>query len=201
MGKVIGIDLSNNNGNVNPHTCAADFVFHKATEGTTFVDQDYALRGTAFLARGIPFGAYHYARVHEDPRAQAGFFLHVAKLHKGMLVPFVDVEGAGNEGATGQQWREWLGEFLHEMENVHNRRCGVYVSPGFADTYEFSKAPWLRAFYLFVAHWGVQKPRIPAPWVRAAIWQFTSTGHDPGVVGSVDQDEWFSTFDSLTVER
>lgn len=201
MGKVLGVDLSNNNGNVDPSKLQTDFVFHKATEGLTFVDQDYAHRGTILLARGIPFGPYHYARVHEDPAAQVGHFLNVAKLHKGMLVPFVDVEGQGNEGATGQQWRDWLAVWFHEMVGVHNRRCGIYVSPGFADTYNFGEALWLRAFYLFVAHWNVPKPRIPAPWNHATIWQYSDNTRVPGESGPVDGDEWLDPFEAWRVER
>jgi GH25 family lysozyme M1 (1,4-beta-N-acetylmuramidase) len=198
---IYGVDLSNNNGSVIPVELQAEFVFHKATEGTTFVDKDYQLRGSAIMARKVPFGAYHYARVHEDARAQVGHFLSVARLQPPMLVPFVDIEGAGNEGATGAQWRSWLATWFSEMKGVHNRRCGLYVSPGFADTYGFGQSSWLAENYLFVAHWGVQSPRIPKPWHKAAIWQFTATGKVPGVSGDCDRDQWLASFDSLTVVR
>lgn len=204
--QVIGIDISNNN-EVNASQVVADFVFHKATEGQTYVDKYYASRGTALMARGIPFGAYHYARVHEDAKAQVGHFLSVAKLRAPMLVPFVDIEGQGNSGATGVQWRKWLQDWFHEMYAVHERRCGVYVSPGFADAYDFGQMKWLgelakhQASYLFVAHWGVAKPRIPKPWTTAQVWQFNSNGHAPGVKGSCDMDKWLATFDSLTVKE
>jgi lysozyme len=203
MHSVFGVDLSNNNPDINAALLAqnVDFVFHKATEGTGFVDKFYALRGSALMGHGVPFGAYHYARVHEDARAQVGHFLNVAKLQAGMLVPFLDCEGSGNEGATAAQWREFITAWMHEMLNVHNRRCGVYVSPGFADAYGFGDLAWLRECYLFVAHWGVPKPRIPAPWSRATIWQTGSQGHVSGVVGHVDTDTWLDTFMPWVVTR
>lgn len=209
MRPVFGVDLSNNNGDINAATVSqnVDFVFHKATEGLTFTDRYYALRGSALMGLGVPFGAYHYARVHESAAAQVGHFLNVAKLRPPMLVPFVDIEGSGNEGATGQQWRDWLAEWFHEIINVHNRRCGVYVSPGFADTYHFGAMNWLGALadanesYLFVAHWGVNHPRVPQPWSRANIWQYTDAANVPGVAGKCDGDRWLDTWEPWTVKR
>lgn len=199
-GKIIGIDLSNNNS-VNPHEVVADFVYHKATEGETFTDQFYAERLRVFEARGIPVGAYHYARVHEDPKKQVDFFVKTAHLGKGMLIPFVDVEGQGNEGADGKQWREWLDKWFSRIGAYppfgHRYRCGIYVAPSFADFYSFKLSPRLALHPLFVAQWNVGFPHIPKPWSHAWLWQFTATASVPGVGGHCDADEWFPRCDQF----
>src|SRR5205823_168682 len=45
---------------------------------------------------------------------------------------------------------------------------------------------------LFVAHWGVSCPNIPAPWSDWAFWQFTDSATVPGVPdpGATDADEF-----------
>jgi GH25 family lysozyme M1 (1,4-beta-N-acetylmuramidase) len=197
VGEIRGIDISNNNPNVNAGKLAAEFVYHKATEGVTFTDRFYAVRGTAIMARGIPFGAYHYARVFEPAKAQVDFFMKVAKIRKGNLIPFVDVEGGSNSGASGAQWRNWLHEWFTVCLSDYGRRCGIYVSPGFADFYNFGAAPWLADHPLFVAHWGVSSPRIPKPWRAAYLWQYTDRATDPGVSGIVDGDKWLPRCDNF----
>jgi GH25 family lysozyme M1 (1,4-beta-N-acetylmuramidase) len=87
------------------------FLIHKATEGLTFADPRYSARRAAWM-NGIPvpvtdvtgdvrqitprFAAYHFFHG-EDPRAEADFFLHTAKLQKGddAVVDWEAVPGSG----------------------------------------------------------------------------------------------------------
>jgi GH25 family lysozyme M1 (1,4-beta-N-acetylmuramidase) len=77
--------------------------------------------------------------------------------------------------------------FLVELEaKVGRERLLVYTSVARALQYGFGAA-FASRYKLWIAHWGVQQPRIPAPWTDYAIWQ-TGAGAVDGIIGPVDLD-------------
>ena len=45
-----------------------------------------------------------------------------------------------------------------------------------------------RTYPLWIANYGVSEPQLPGGWRSYAIWQYTASGHVPGIPGRVDLD-------------
>lgn len=92
------------------------WVYHKATEGKTFIDSRYKSRRAEVRAAGLPFGAYHFARASRgDARAEAKHFLSVANPKPGDLKPCLDIETT--EGMGMDSIRTWISNFIKVVEN------------------------------------------------------------------------------------
>ena len=80
----------------------------------------------------------------------------------------------------------------------------IYTSPAywranFNDTRWFADNGYRM---LWVAHWGVSSPSVPASnWggYSWTFWQYSATGSVPGISGNVDLNKFrYSSFDSVT---
>lgn len=130
--RVDGVDISHwQSGTLNyasAKTAGVKFVYHKATEGTTYKDPNYTKRRAEVKAAGIPFGAYHFARANaaaSDGAAEAKFFLSVAKPEPGDLAPALDLETM--EGLSLTQIRAWAKEFIAYVEKNVGVKPVVYT--------------------------------------------------------------------------
>ena len=152
------------------------------------------------MAAGIAFGAYHFARpdLHPfNPVPEADHFVDTAQLAPGNILPVLDLERSGDlSPAELTDWvLQWLGR-VTERTGVHPI---VYTSPNgwkdrMADTTAIADAGYT---VLWVAHWGVATPTLPAnDWQGNGwtIWQYSNCGNVPGITGCVDLD-WFDGLD------
>lgn len=92
-----GVDLSHLN-TVPANVVDLGFVFHKATQGTDFVDPTYAQRAMALRGQVPVWGAYHFWGSAAYANAQAYDFLHVASPQAGDVL-ILDFESDG-----GPEW-------------------------------------------------------------------------------------------------
>lgn len=143
------------------------FLFHKATEGTGFVDGNYAKRRTAAARAGIPFGAYHFARPSAgDALAEARHFLATAKPKPGDLAPVLDLETNDARLSRGQL-TSWVRTFVAEIK----RQTGVLpiIYTPFALDQNFGCRLWAARYN------NTNTPAVPpAPWKAWDIWQFSN---------------------------
>lgn len=127
------VDVSHHNtvtleGLRQARTAGVRGVYHKATEGSSFVDQTYAGRRKLADAAGLPFGAYHFARpAVGDAEAEARHFLAVAKPKPGDLLPALDLETT--EGLTLPQLRTWAETWCATVAKACGGRRPVVYSP------------------------------------------------------------------------
>jgi lysozyme len=181
-GPAKGIDVSNNNGHVDWAKIRAagfKFAWAKASEGLTFNDLLLIENVRGARTHGIKIGAYHFLTAGSSPESQAWHFagrIRAAGLHKADLLPVVDVEAAGVTPAMAERFAD---EFHREI-GVYPV---VYTFPAFAPVWPVSIT---RKCKLWIANFGVRKPTIPRPWPPQAVWQFSSTGHVPGVARLCD---------------
>ena len=96
-----GIDVSHHQGLIDWEAVSAtkvQFVFLKATEGSTHVDRRFArnLRGARRV--GIPVGAYHFLNAKSTIASQFANFYEHASPSELDLLPVVDVEWSGVRG-------------------------------------------------------------------------------------------------------
>ncbi len=206
MGRIRGVDVYHGDGAVDwpaVYAGGCKFAFVKATQGTTVTDSAFQRNVTEARAAGLYVGAYHFLRQGESGTDQAQHFLAtVGSGLRGMLVPTVDVEtypGEPWELSPTDTTRKVLA-FIAHVQQVMGRGCIVYTSPGFAgehlttDVYEDSGHRYALAHYpLWVAHYGVAKPRVPKPWTDWTFWQYGEAGTVQGCPqrGTTDTD-WYS---------
>lgn len=164
-----GVDISHHQARVLDFVRAREagvkFVVHKATEGTNFFDDHYTLRRGQVAKAGLIFGAYHFARPSaSNGKVQARYFLNRAKPVPGDLRPVLDIEV--RDKLTDSQLEKWVADFAAEVVDQLGVRPIIYTPFDFVHRY----GP------LWVARYSDANtpPRIPKPWSRHAIWQFSN---------------------------
>lgn len=129
---ITGIDISNHVGKVDfakVKEKQIDFVFAKATEGESFIDQSFEIYYKGAKDNGIPFGAYHFFRFNKSGSSQAKNFLNKIK-HKKLDLPLVlDVEDWGNPvGIHKDSIVSRIREFIVAVENATGKEVMIYTN-------------------------------------------------------------------------
>ena len=203
---VEGIDVSKWQGVINwPMVAAAgkQFTIAKATEGVGYEDGTYDANKAGATAAGLAFGAYHFARpdLNPDGASEADWFVDTAGYQPGMIIPTLDLERHGT--LTDAQLIAWVKAWLGRVYERLGVRPMIYASPSFWTTYMGNTRWFADNGYaiLWVAHWGVTSPSVPATnWGGRSwtFWQYTSNGTVPGISGDVDLDRYrFDSFDAV----
>jgi GH25 family lysozyme M1 (1,4-beta-N-acetylmuramidase) len=204
--KVPGIDVSKWQGDVDRAAVSSTpvrFVIMRATIGNTatearFVDPRYDEYLAGATARGLVVGAYHRANVGRadgDATREADFFVDNAQIAAGDVLPVLDIEE--RHGLTVAELQEWVRTWVKRVFALTGVRPMLYSSPNFwrvnmGDTAWFAE----RGYPLWIAHWGVPAPIVPAGnwgghgWT---FWQWTSTGTVSGISTAVDRDRFNGT--------
>jgi lysozyme len=200
--QVRGIDVSRWKGAIDWRLVAVSgqrFAYAEATNGLR-VDWTYGVNRNGAQAAGLAFGAFHFARpngatlqaVLADAITEADFFVAVARPRTGELPPVLDLERTG--GLSPPSLRTWTATWLDEVARRVGARPTIYASPAFwrkamgdAGVFATAGSP------LWVAHWHVAAPRVPAAdWESSGwtFWQWTNCGRVLGVRGCVDGDRF-----------
>ena len=194
-----GIDVSQWQGTINwPLVAGAGkaFAIIKATQGRTFNDPTYATNHAGAKAAGLWTGAYHFAEpdaTANDAIAEADHFVSIINLGARDLIPALDLEQSGGLSVAALQ--AWVIAWMGEVTAKIGIRPMIYTSPNFWTVYMGNTTVLADAGYktLWIAHWGVTSPTIPANnwgghgWT---FWQYTSSGSVPGITGRVDLDRY-----------
>ena len=112
------------------------------------------------------------------------------------MIPALDVEVAN--GLSISEMKLWITTWLERVFAVTGVRPMIYTSPSFWNTYLGDSRLFADSGYrvLWVAHWGVEEPRVPGSnwggngWT---FWQYTSQGSVPGISGNVDLNRYNGT--------
>ncbi len=155
------------------------FVFIKATEGVSIVDEKF--KDNFHRARENDFvrGAYHFYTPDVDARLQAEFFLKQVQLEPGDLPPVLDVEKKGELSRAELQAavRTWL--------EVVEQAIGVkpIIYTGYKFKMRYLNEPFFDTYPYWIAHYYVEKLRYEGAW---SFWQHTDCGRVEGIKGDVD---------------
>lgn len=188
-GPLPGIDVSHWQGAIDWDAVAAagvEFAFIKATEGGDYTDPRFAANWAGAGRVGVLRGAYHFFRPQTDARAQAEHFLRTVPLAPGDLPPVLDVEVT--DGRSAQVIAAGVRTWLEEVERATGRRPIVYTRASF---WTAQMGGGFGAYPLWVAHYGVSAPNVPAGWSGWTFWQHSDAGRVDGITGAVDLN-WFN---------
>lgn len=178
---VWGIDISHHQKSVLWDTLVLrnkpDFIFLKATEGSTHVDSKYAAYQKKSREYKIPVGAYHFFSYQTSGKTQAANFIKHANLKKGDLIPVLDVEFRKN-----MQTKEWniaeIKAFCKEIKQKYGVNPIIYCECDYYKKYlqkDFDDYHyWISDLY--------REPRC-----NYVFWQYTDKGLVHGI-GKIDNN-------------
>jgi len=173
-----GIDVSNHQGKIiwkDIDQSLVNFVFIKATEGTTFTDKSFAKNWQASQEAGFLVGAYHYFNIISDGKKQAEHFISVVPKEKNTLPPVIDIEEVGENQA---KLIVELREYAEAIEAHYGIKPIFYVNK---KTYELYIRDYFKDYLIWYAVYNTQPPT-----VNWTFWQYTDNGSVSGIKGPVD---------------
>ena len=184
---VKGIDVSHHQGKIDWQALANSdiaFAYMKATEGGTFVDDQFAANWKAAKDAGLAVGAYHFFTQCKTGEEQAKSFLAQLPKDKDQLLPVLDAEKmeACSDGTTTIDVPKEVLSFLDAVERDAGCRPIIYTDANFDDVYLAGKFKtekyWARSLF-----WPPDYRE--KNWV---YWQYTELGQRRGVNTPLDLD-------------
>ena len=186
-----GIDLS-----VLFATNPLDGVIVKATQGTEYVNPEYAGWVKWLSDHDKPFGMYHYCDG-GDADKEAEHFYNTVKPYIGKGIPIADYEGQALLKGTA-----WLKRFLDRFYTLSGVKAMIYCSLSVVREqpfYDLTEHP------LWVAQYADMNPVygfVDKPWQKGSVepfssyvmHQYTSCGRLNGYNGNLDFDQFCGSY-------
>lgn len=125
---VKGIDISNNNGNVNLYSVSKQnikYVYLKATEGSTFKDSYMNKFYNSCKTNNLKVGAYHYLVSTSSPQSQAHNFFAKISSYSWDLIPMLDIE------VNFSNLTSYILRFIAEFKKLCPLELGIYTYTSF----------------------------------------------------------------------
>lgn len=170
----IGIDISNNNGNLqldNVVKNGVEFIYVKATEGTTFKDNKMNDFYNQCKNLGAKVGAYHFLVGTSSPETQADNFYNTIKNYSWDLVPMLDIE-KNFDGLCN-----YILRFINRFRQLSDMELGIYSYTGFIP-YLNSIQSYIKDMKLWEANYNGK------PWNLKDTFFTNRVGHQYSETGS-----------------
>lgn len=200
-----GVDVSKWQGCVGSSQAATaknagvNFAFVKVTEGNGYTDSVADCTMRSLKANGIRRGVYHFARpdLGNSPEAEADWFISQTRgyVNDG-VIPVLDWEPSGSYVT----WSWWALRWLQRVESAWDVKPLLYTSASvikMTDWTAVAKANyglWVAGYPRGYSGEALRNPgSVPydvSPWQFAAAWQYSSSGHVPGMGERIDVN-WF----------
>ena len=220
-----GIDIASYQGALDLSKISADFVFIKATEGSSYVNPTFRKHANQALALGKRFGLYHFVDSRVSPEAQADFFLSQVGDYIGKAALMLDWENNDVTGVNNlAKGPAFAKRFLDRIYQRTGVRPMIYMSRSVVHTYDWSSvaqsgyqlwcAQYLYKYYDttngingFVQNpdrgsYGSHGKNDFGAWgSQPSMYQYTSTGKLDGWNGFLDFNVFYGTgsdWDKLT---
>lgn len=154
-----GVDVSAHQGQIKWDILALEnvrFAFIKATEGSNWVDKQFAYNFQAAQEIGLYVGAYHFFSFDSAGITQAANFIeNVPRSAYGkILPPVVDLEFYGTKASnppSAQSIYSELDAMLFALEKHYGVKPIIYTTPSFYDMYlreRYKEYPlWIRSVF------------------------------------------------------
>jgi len=164
-------------------------VIHKATEGSSYVDDK--LDNRYYLARdaGMLWGVYHFARP-GDMKQQVDHFLRTtAEYVDENSLYALDWEDAG-------VLLDEVVEFMERLERVVETSPVLYSGHVVKEALGGEGDPRLSKYRLWVCQYA-NAPVLPPGWSKYWGWQYTDQGSCPGINAPVDLNAFDGSIEQL----
>lgn len=183
-----GIDVSHHQGNIDWHKLSQNkkirFVYMKATQGSTLVDECYHLNFRLARAAGFKVGSYHYFSPKSSLKEQFDNFTRNAQKEMQDLRPLIDIEDPGLLRWPKAAFRKHLTEFLKMVEHHYGVKPIIYSTEPF---YRLLLKDDFKDYYPFIARYRKDAPTALLQG-RRGLWQYSEEGHLDGIEREVDLD-------------
>lgn len=183
--KVIGIDVSEFQGNINwedvdsVDTRTIGFVFVRATAGSNKTDTKFYENWNSIKNKKIIRGAYHYYRPNENSIEQANNFIKTVKLQKGDLPPVLDIEKLPTNQSI-DSLKVGLKRWLKKVNEHYKVKPIIYSGEKYYDDFLKKDFP---DYTFWIANYNPWIESINDNWL---FWQFTEKAVVNGINEKVD---------------
>ena len=158
-----------------------DFIFLKATEGSTHTDTRYKQYKAEAEKLDIPTGAYHFFSYSSDGAKQARNFIATAKLKPGDLLPVLDCEFTNKMASKEKVTRE-LVKFIRTIEAELGVSPIIYCECHYYN--KFLKNEVKGRCPLWISNFHKE------PSCNYVFWQKTDKFRHPSFTGTVDYNSF-----------
>ncbi|MEF9917863.1 MAG: GH25 family lysozyme [Eubacterium sp.] len=180
-----GVDVSTYQGFINWPILAKNdivFAFIKATEGSSFEDDDFQYNFTEALKTPLMIGAYHFFSYESTGQAQADHYIKTVPLSDRCLPPVVDIEFYGQYSRFNvpdeDQTRKELSVLLEKLNAHYAKKPIIYTS---SKVYNLYIADYFQDYPIWISNYsGSPSLTDKRPWT---FWQYTNKGVMPGYSG------------------
>ena len=202
-GPLYGVDIYHGDEPNFPAMVAGglSFCFIKASE--SMPDSKFPSFYPESKSAGLKTGAYHFMNWGVSGAAQAQLFKSCVDGVGGILPdantsdwgPMIDWEYSDGRNPTLSDVQE-VKDFSSAMYGFYpNRKQILYLSESvYVELVAMGYESWLSTFVIFVAEYGVSKPKGGVPWT---IWQTAEDAHIPGLGNPGDSDVFNGSIDDL----
>ncbi|MCD8305382.1 MAG: glycoside hydrolase family 25 protein [Prevotella sp.] len=181
-----GIDLSHYQGNVFweevGRNMKINYVYLKATEGATNIDDRYEENIRMAKLNGLYVGSYHYFRPATPLKEQFDNFVTQCRPEQQDLIPMIDIETRG--GLSTDAFIDSLTTFLAMVEDYYRAKPLIYTGANFYD--HNLSGGLLDEYKLMIAQYTDYEP-VLIDERNITIWQYTGKGRIRGVSGNIDK--------------
>lgn len=177
-----GIDISNNDGDINFQAVkdsGVEIVYLKSTEGLTFNDGMMKTYYDGCKTQGLKIGFYHFLRAN-DPIHEAIHFLNCISGLEYDCIAMIDVEHDSLKDGSAI----WRTQQFADYCKSQGTPVGLYTYTSFIKESMDDNSLDLP---LWIAEYGVDKPHTDKDYIG---FQFTETGRVPGVSTDCDIDDF-----------
>lgn len=196
MSNPIVIDLSHWNPTPDWKTLAAGGtlgIIHKASEGISVVDDQYAGRRSGATAAGLFWSSYHFLK-HGNVHNQMQHYVNVVQPQTGnrLCIDYEDPDCDLHDLLEAAAW----------LQDHTDCEVAVYGSSHLVDTLEDAAnagadLSLLDGTSLWQARYSSKQPVPPAPYETWSLWQYTDKANVQGIAQPVDGNKWNGDPDKL----
>ena len=183
--KIAGIDVSHYQGTINWREVArsgtVEYVYIKATEGESLIDNTYRTNLNGARRAGLRVGIYHFYIPSVSPQQQFNNFRNAVNLKEMDLLPIIDIERRGREPLP--QFQRNLRTFIQMVERHYGIKPILYCSRDFYNKY--LSGPFTNYKYM-VARYAEEVPQL-CDNAAFVMWQYSATSRVQGIRGNVDR--------------
>lgn len=201
MTKLLGVDISEHNGNVDFNKMKQDgikFVMLRASWGHFVEDVRVRENVKKCKEAGMPYGFYHYSYASNDTEAktEAESFLNLCRSLGGYTYPLnLDMEDADgwkkNNGVGDAQNLRTIKIFKDVIEGA-GEYLTLYMSKSWFDRLRAQNKALIDSIDAWLAHWGISEPSM-----SCGMWQYTSDGKVNGSSARTDMNYAYKDYPSL----